>query len=332
MKNHLHCFICRGAISLLLCLSFFTNAFSQHLILGNEDFKVEAGLNFGPTTFLGDLGGNAGYGTKGLKDVNLPVTKMMKGVFITAYPNNWLGFRFGAEYTYLEGADSLIHTNGINELYRKERNLDFRSDVWEAYGAIELFPIMLMKHNDPDYTPRFRPYFFAGVGVFHFDPMGSLTENGITTWYHLQPLHTEGEGFPEYPDRKNYALTQINIPMGGGLKYFASDRMNISLEVLYRKTFTDYIDDVSTTYIDPSLFDKYLSPANAAIAKQIYDKIPSSQISGYSRFAPGEQRGNPNNTDAYFSILLKFGFRLGTIYESSFSDRQKNQMRCPGRF
>ena len=70
MKNHLHCFICRGAISLLLCLSFFTNAFSQHLILGNEDFKVEAGLNFGPTTFLGDLGGNAGYGTKGLKDVN----------------------------------------------------------------------------------------------------------------------------------------------------------------------------------------------------------------------------------------------------------------------
>ncbi len=333
MKNLLHCFIFKGIFFLLLCFGFYTKTFSQHLILGNEDFKVEAGLNFGPTTFLGDLGGNAGYGTKGLKDVNLPVTKLMKGVFITAYPNNWLGFRFAAQYTYLEGADSLIHSHGINELYRKERNLDFRSDVWEAYGAIEVFPIMLMKKNsDDDYSPRLRPYIFAGIGIFHFDPMGSLMDqNGKTSWYHLQPLHTEGEGFSEFPNRKNYALTQVNIPMGGGLKYFASDRVNFSLELLYRQTFTDYIDDVSTDYINAELFDKHLSQ-NAAIAKQIYDKTFSVLVPGASRFAPGDQRGNPKNTDAYFSVLLKFGFRLGGIYENSFNRRAANQLKCPGRF
>jgi hypothetical protein len=333
MKNRLHCFVCGGLISLLLCTGFSNKIYAQHLIIGNDNFTVEAGLNFGPTFFLGDLGGHHGYGTTFLKDLNLPLTTLQKGAFISIYPNDWLGFRLSAEETYVEGADDQITTDGINELYRKERNLDFKSNIEEAYAAIEIFPLMLLKSNsDNDYQPKLRPYGFIGVGVFHFNPMGSLTQNGVTTWYALQPLHTEGEGFAEYPDRKVYSLTQANIPMGGGLKYFVSDRMNLSIEVLYRKTFTDYIDDVSTTYIDPNLFDKYLSPQNAAIARQIYDKTFSVLVPGASRFAPGDQRGDPKNTDAYFSFLLKFGVRLGSMYGDSYSKREINQTRCPARF
>lgn len=333
MKNRLHCLLRRGIISLLLFLGFLIQTYAQHIVVGNDNFKVEAGLNFGPTFFLGDLGGHHGYGTTFLKDLNLPATKLMKGIFATAYPNDWLGIRVAAEYTYLEGRDNYITSDGINELYRKQRNLDFKSDVWEAYAALEIFPLMLLNENsEEEYTPKLRPYVFAGVGVFHFNPMGSLTTNGVTNWYYLQPLHTEGEGFSEYPDRKEYNLTQMNIPLGFGLKYFTSDRTTVSLEVLYRKTFTDYIDDVSTSYIDPNLFDKYLTPQNAAIARQIFDKTANVFVQGSARSSPGDQRGDPKDMDAYFSILLKFGIRLGNLDGSDFTRSQREQSKCPARF
>ncbi len=179
---------------------------------------------------------------------------------------------------------------------------------------------------------RLRPYGVLGVGVFHFNPQGSLTDaNGNTTWYYLKPLHTEGEGFAEYPQRKNYSLTQVNIPMGFGAKYYVSDRVSLSMEVLYRKTFTDYIDDVSTTYIDPSLFDKYLTPQNAAIARQISDKVYAIVNPGLARNEPGTQRGDPKQDDAYFNVFMKFAVRIGSIL-STYDRRVANHTRCPARF
>lgn len=333
MKKRLHAF--RPAYFILVTLSLFlsANSFSQSLIFGNEKTKVEVGINIGPSFFLGDLGGTRGKGTGFIKDVNLSLTKIMKGAFLDVYPNDWLGIRVAAELGELEGNDGIIDTKGVNELWRKQRNLDFRTNLSEAYIATEIFPLMLLNSGEESYKPRLRPYGVIGVGVFHFNPQGSLTDaNGVTTWYYLQPLHTEGEGFAEYPDRKNYALTQVNIPMGFGAKYFVSDRVTLSLEVLHRKTFTDYIDDVSTTYIDPNLFDKYLSPQNAIIARQISDKVYGIVTPTVTRYAPGTQRGDASQNDAYFSVFLKVGVRLGTIFDNIYNRRVANHMRCPSRF
>ncbi|MEP6712524.1 MAG: hypothetical protein ABJA37_08920 [Ferruginibacter sp.] len=305
----------------------FTKSFSQHFIFGGDKIKAEAGLNFGPTFFLGDLGGHRGKGTTFVKDVNIPLTKLMKGAFISIYPNDWLGFRIAAQYTYVEGRDDIINTKGVDELWRKQRNLDFKSNMWEAYGAIEIFPTMLFRKYD-DYDPRVKPYGFIGVGVFHFDPQGSLSDaNGTKTWYKLHPLKTEGEGFPQYPNRKPYSLTQLNIPLGGGLKIALSDRVNTAVELLYRKTFTDYIDDVSTTVIDPNDFYLNLSPADAAIASKIHDKTKGIVTPGVNRYPPGTQRGNPKNYDAYFSFVLKIGVQLG--YNNSSERNTARQTRCP---
>ena len=333
MKNLLRCFTRMGLLILLFTLYVFSTANAQHFILGNEKIKIEAGLNFGPTFFLGDLGGNRGKGTTFIKDVNLEVTKVMKGAFITIYPAEWLGFRVAAQYTYLEGRDVLINTKGEDELYRKQRNLDFKTNMFEAYAALEVFPLKLLYLNNEDYNPRYRPYGFIGVGMFKYNPKGSITDaNGNVTWHELHPLRTEGQGFAEYPDRKPYSLTQLNIPLGCGIKYMVSDRVNVSTELLYRKTFTDYIDDLSKDYIDPKYFDKYLSAADAVIAKQIADKAFTSYVPGSPRFTPGYQRGNPRNMDSYFSFVLKLGVRLGDIYESAFDRNSANQMRCPARF
>src|SRR6187551_896389 len=93
-----------GKITLLtfLCLTLVTTSYSQHLSFGKEKVKMEIGLNFGPTFFLGDLGGHQGKGTHFLKDLNLPLTKFMKGAFVAFYPNDWLGLRIAGQYTYVE--------------------------------------------------------------------------------------------------------------------------------------------------------------------------------------------------------------------------------------
>jgi hypothetical protein len=329
MKTRLQNGVGKCLMLLLLCISFEITSFSQAFIFGKGDAKVEAGFNFGPSFFLGDLGGNRGKGTYFLKDLNLGLTKMMKGAFITFYPNRWFGMRLAADYTYLEGRDNIINTNGINELWRKQRNLDFRTNVIEGYGAIEVFPTLFFYRNS-EFEPRLRPYGLVGLGIFHFNPQGSLTDaNGNKTWYYLHPLRLEGEGMAEYPYSKPYSLTQMNVPMGAGLKYYFSDRMNVSMEVLYRKTFTDYIDDVSKYYIDPRNFIKYLSAQDAALATKLYDKTDPIIFPGMTQWPAGTQRGDLKRYDAYFSVLFKIGIRLGPIESSSFAKRAIRQTRCP---
>jgi hypothetical protein len=324
MKPFLHKSVVKYSTLLLFCFTIISNSYSQSLNFGKK-IKWEVGVNFGPSFFLGDLGGNSGKGTNNLKDVNLEFTKLMKGAFVTMYPKNWFGIRLAANATYLEGSDDIINTTGINELHRKQRNLDFKSTVLEGYIAVELFPTMLF-YRDPENQPKLRPYVFAGVGLFHFNPKGSLTDAaGNKTWHELQPLRTEGQGMAEYPDSKPYKLTQVNIPLGVGLKFYASERINLSSEVLYRKTFTDYLDDVSQKYIDKNDYSKYLSAEDAALATKLSDKTIGIIYPGMTRFPANTQRGDPKNLDTYFSLVLKFGVQLGELR----SDNVRRQTRCP---
>jgi hypothetical protein len=306
--------------SLAILLAFYTPSFSQ-LSAGNY---FEAGVTVGPMVFLGDLGGHSGIGTPFLKDYNMNATKLSYGVYLAAHPNELLGFRLSLNFGKVEGDDNFIKAKGGEEEFRLARNLDFKSNITEGTFMAELYPTVLFEDQPTEVTGRLRPYGLIGVGVFHFNPMGEYIDPNTsqTTWVYLQPLHTEGEGFPEYPNRKNYALTQLNIPMGAGLKYYFSDKVNLSFEVIYRKTFTDYIDDVSTTYIDPSLFYKYLPAGTAQIAAAMANKSPLQGIPG-SNFNPGDKRGDPTQDDAYFTFGFKLGIRLGSDHTYD------NSTRCP---
>lgn len=327
MKAILHNYMRKHMLLLLICFITFNKSNSQSYLFG-EKTKWEIGVSFGPSFFLGDLGGNSGKGTNNIKDINLEFTKMMKGVFITMYPKSWVGVRLAADITYLQGSDDIITTTGINELWRKQRNLDFKTTILEGYVAVEIFPTMML--NISELEPKLRPYVMAGIGVFHFNPQGSLTnESGDKTWHYLQPLRLEGQGMAEYPQSKPYKLTQINIPIGAGLKFYASERLNLSAEVLYRKTFTDYIDDVSATYIDANDYSKYLSAQDADIAYKLSDKSIGIIYPGMTRYPANTQRGDTKDGDTYFSITLKIGVRLGQIYQSSLAKRAARQVTCP---
>ena len=311
-------------------ITIFTKSVSAQLIhFGNENLNAEVGINFGPTFFLGDLGVDANTITSFAKTINDPIKKFMKGGYISIHPKEWLGVRLAMEYTFVEGDDKNSVTIGTTKNYRKERNLDFRSNIWEAYTAVEFFPLMYLKRNDVEYAPRLRPYVFAGIGLYHFNPQGSLTDqNGNKTWHDLHPLHTEGQGFPEYPKRKTYSLTQINIPFGAGVKYKLTEKVNLGLELLYRKTFTDYIDDISTTYVSPALFAKNLPASDAYLAMRLNDKSPTTA----GRTSSVIKRGNPNQNDTYFSLALKLGIKLANHFDSDEARSASRGVKCPARF
>jgi hypothetical protein len=329
MKPGLPNFVGKILLLLFSCTLFFTKSYSQAFIFGNEKIKFEAGVCFGPSFFLGDLGGNTGKGTNFLKDWNYETLTLSKGAYLTIYPVKWAGLRFQATMLDLKGDDALINTLGTDELWRKQRNLDFRTKVLEANLGAEIYPTMLF-NTDPENEPRLRPYGVLSGGMFHFNPQGSLTDaNGNKTWYYLHPLRTEGEGFSEYPESKPYNLTQFNLLYGGGLKYYVSDRVNVGMEVVYRKTFTDYIDDVSQKYVDYRYFPKYLPSSQASLAAKLADKAVGIIYPGMTRYPAGNQRGDLKDADSYFTAVLKIGFRLGPIYESSFARRAARQTRCP---
>ncbi len=322
MKQSLHSMLRKCLFLLVVTLSLHFSSYSQ------DDLKntTEAGITVGPMVFLGDLGGHMGKGTTFIKDYNMSTTKLAFGAYFTAYPAPWLGFRFSLNYGSIEGADNTIKKGGGgDEQTRLARNLDFRSKIIEGTVMAEIYPTVLLEDEPDDVTGRLRPYAVIGLGAFHFNPQGSYhSPNGDTYWVDLKPLHTEGEGFAEYPDRKNYSLTQLNIPMGVGIKYFFSEDVNVSFEIIHRKTFTDYIDDVSTKYVDPSLFYAHLSPQQAVIADAMANKstLRNTPNSGYQ---PGNKRGDPSQKDAYFTAGFKIGFRIGGGSEQ----RWRNSTHCP---
>ncbi len=290
------------------------------------DGKIEVGLNIGPSFFLGDLGGNRGQGKTFVKDVNFPLTKLMKGLYVNFYPAEWVGFRLAVNVGKLEGFDSVIDNKGTDERFRLQRNLGFRSNLAEAYLAAEIYPTVMLEQYD-GLLHKIRPYGVAGLGIYHFNPKGEYIEpNGSIKWVELQPLHLEGQGFAEYPDRKEYSLTQMNIIMGGGFKYYIKENMYVGFEIIHRKTFTDYIDDVSKEYINPNLFDQYLTAQQATYAKQLEyrEKFRNPSI---NRPYINQQRGDPVQNDAYFSGMIRLGWRINGA--NSPNGRARRQLKCP---
>ncbi|HWR33293.1 MAG TPA: hypothetical protein VN451_07205 [Chitinophagaceae bacterium] len=306
-------------LSVLICLLtlFSITSRSQSISTGNG--KLELGLGIGPMFFLGDLGGTAGVGKTFIKDLNLPVTKLSKGIYLNFYPAEWVGLRIAGNLGYVEGADAEAPAKGGAEEDRKYRNLSFQSKINEVYGAIEFYPTVFFEKYE-GLQHKLRPYVIGGVGMYHFNPETKDVDGSLVK---LAPLHLEGQGFSQYPDSKPYELTQKNILLGFGFKYYLKENLYVGFEILHRKLFTDYVDDVSHDYyIDPIHFDSNLPAADAAMARRLFYRgiytFPATRP--YEEFA---ERGDPKENDAYFSSILRFGWRLGK------TDAKNKQLKCP---
>ena len=265
------------------------------------NFVLEGGCSGGIINSLTDLGGRKGNGKTFLKDLNWSVSRPAFSVFLVGLLKDILGFRIeftsGKIYSY----DSLLKRPQGDPSQRYGRNLGFRSPVREIQFTTEFYPFSF-KRSEADKISFWSTYVIAGIGYYWFNPQAIL--NGA--WYDLKPLRLEGQGFPEYSKHKTYQLKQFNIPVGFGIKYEISACLNTRFEILHRLLFTDYLDDVSTVYIDPALFDKYLSPAQAQLAKQLYCRIRN--LPPGANIQEGTARGDYKHNDAFFSVQLKISW------------------------
>lgn len=236
----------------------------------------------GTSTFLGDLGGKYSFGTNDFTDLDILTTRYSLGTGFRFMPMNRFGIRVGAYYARVSGDDK--YTTNVP---RNTRNLSFFSPIFEANATLELHV-----------GPSRRGYFFAGVGMFKFNPKAKV---GSTT-YALRELGTEGQYF--MAGRSPYKTTAIAIPFGAGYKLWQNNVGGFfAVELWLRKTNTDYIDDVSTTYVDKTA----LAASNGSTAVALSDRsLPG--ILGFSD--PGEIRGDPTHKDNYTFIQFTYNHPL----------------------
>ncbi len=303
----------RGLAGLLLLIGLClhtSNSRSQAL---------EVGIDAGITGFLGDLGGANYIGRPFLFDLETSLTKPAGSLHFRYYLGGLFAVKGSLTYTGVAGNDSLIQPTAdfSPEWYRWYRNLSFQSTVLEGALTGELN----FKRFEPG-SKRYRiaPYVLAGIGVMHFNPKTSYNGNLVE----LQPLHTEGQGFDSL-NVKPYSLTQPVFPVGIGLRYNISENLLFGFELRNYFTLTDYMDDVSSSYVAPDQFYKYFSDPNVAslayeLSRRSEEKDPE-ELNGYVT-APGQQRGDANK-DQYFTMQVSLSYLLfsNSMSSSGFGKR-----------
>lgn len=272
------------------------------------------GITFGVSDLWGDVG------TQGIIDHYANERYYQKPHFMgglmmryTAHPV--LGIRFNVNYGTLYATDewnvtaAKKATSIEDDAYQRYlRNQDVRANVWE--GAI-MFELLPMRFNPESKIAQkaMQPYLMAGVGGFHFRPQTSLIHpvTGRKEWVWIKDLWLEGEGVEGTPGLIS-SLWQVCVPVGAGIRWDIGDNMGLGFEYMYRFTTTDRLDGVSTVYLTPDFYDRYRSPEEAEIAKQVYDK--SWAVEPTVTNEPYSPRGNPEVLDGYSTFSITFIYKF----------------------
>jgi Domain of unknown function (DUF6089) len=276
------------SLVLLIVVPYFS--FSQNLRA-----DVFAGL----ATYQGDLQG---------KRLTFDQSRLAVGLGASYSISEKFATRIGFTYGVLEGDDKKnTVAKGI-----EFRNLRFATKITELHIGLEY---NFFKLEGKSLTP----YVFAGVAIFHFNP---YTKDTSGNKFFLKPLSTEGQGLAAYPSKKPYNLTQLSLPFGGGIKFRLSDDIQIALEVGLRKTFTDYLDDVSDNYVDAATLLAAKGPKAVELAYR------GNEFAGAPAYpTDGTQRGSVKTKDWYYFSLAKVS---KTLYgKNGRAANGSKKMGCP---
>ncbi len=254
--------------------------------------SAEVGVFLGGSYYIGEINPTAHLNQ---------FTKPAGGFVFRYNMNSRLSARLNFLAGRIEGHDSFSSSEAA-----LQRNLNFKSPINELSLQLEF--------NFFDYAignekRKFSPYLFLGIAGFKFNPQGQLA-NGA--WVALQPLGTEGQGLDGGASKKKYKLIQLSIPFGVGAKVHLSKNIGISFEWGMRKTFTDYLDDVSKKYYDPTVLAATRGGTAAVLSDPSIGTDP-----GYSN--TGRQRGNPTNKDWYSFVGIALTIKL-----------KEKRETCPG--
>ena len=280
-----------------------TLLFSQSSRWKRTRYELIAGV--GATSFMGDLGGGD-EASHFVSDFNFTSQRPLLSAGLRYKVLEPLAVKGAVSYGWVSGSDEKS-----KNIYRLNRNLSFRSPIVELAGQVEYS--IIKEPVSHRYSLRRRKkfslqslqvntYLFAGIAGFWFNPK-SLDDGpgGTGKWVALQPLGTEGQGLME--GREKYSRIQLAIPLGIGIKYNLTRQISLGVEFGARYTFTDYIDDVSTTYID----NKWLASKDPLAARMADKSDPLVLING-----AGDQRGEAKYNDFYMFSLVTVAYKLQT--------------------
>ncbi len=267
----------------IIAIIFSTAAMAQL----NNGFvhQGDFGITAGAAHYFGDINTRAGF--------NRP--KPALGIFFRKQFGSYVGARVSAHYAQLGYSDRYSK----NE-YQRSRNLSFNTNIWEVaiHGD---FNFLKFLPNDTRYY--FTPYITIGIGAFTYDPYAYISDKKEF----LRPLGTEGQNV-SYLGRKPYSTMSLCVPFGAGLKYNLTEKVNILFEVNHRYTFTDYLDDVSTTYAGAANFPTTGSGPTARLLQDRSYEVDPNNIIGVQ----GRQRGWSKQKDQYIIVELGVSFNINT--------------------
>lgn len=259
--------------------------------------RTEVGLFGGTSFYLGDLN------PKGVFKFSQPAF----GIF-ARYNLNWHWAVKGSVNIGWIKADDAMSSDPA----QISRNLSFKSVVADFSATLEL---NFLRFRPGDTKTPFTPYMFGGICLFKFNPKGTIQDStyifsdGVARFvqggtYALQPLGTEGQNTPDN-QLKKYSLTQVGIPFGIGFKMNLTERLLIGLEWGMRKTFTDYLDDVSGNYADPVKLAAQYGAVSAAFSDRTIPDPDEPVVSNI-----GRQRGNPKTKDWYSFAGITISYNI----------------------
>jgi hypothetical protein len=276
---------------------------------------IPASLSAQPYVEVGLFGGVANYYGDMTHDyVVINESHPAYGGFVKYNFDWWKSIKFNIYSGTISAADKNSDRANLNV-----RNLSFTSDVTEAAVTFEY---NIGGYRPVEFKKRIAPYVYAGLAGFHYNPKAFYEGE----WYDLQPLGTEGQGMLIWPYREKYRLYEVAIPFGMGVKFAMTERWNLGLEYGARWTFTDYLDDVSRTYVDRNL----LIEANGIDAYNLSNRSGEYLLADPLPFDNNSWRGDPTNNDWYMWFGVTLSRNLIKGLEEGFRTNTKGSLGCPG--
>jgi hypothetical protein len=288
---------------------------SRSQVIDGQKILFYTGFSMGTSYYNGDL--NPNY----FPQVNFALTEPYISVFVAHYFNRFITARLNLYYAWVKGDDSYSDPDfpgTDNGYWRYNRNLRFRSSIAEVSATAE---INLIPETDAlgIVHRKYVPYLLVGIGAFHFNPEAPYfpgTTNSTLrpgNYVALEPLGTEGQGTPEYPDRTYYSRIAGCFPLGSGVKYNIDKQVTVALEFGIRLTTTDYLDDVSTTYVNPAYLTQLYGAGTQQAIESVY--FANRNINGVNpeQSLPGQQRGDPSHLDHYVFSGISLVYRIPGI-------------------
>ena len=308
-----------------------------------SQYKVDYGLRLGAANYLGDIGGKSMSRRDFVADMHIPSTRWAVGGFYRKRRSKKIAWSGTFDYIRIQDRDDLT-----TYFPRRARNLRFKNDMLElsARGEFTLYYDSDLT-NQGYFSPDMKIYVFAGLAGLYTNPKGYINEyaadyivrkqGGSTSdyygnWYSLRKWKTEGQLSPYLP------LT-FAVPTGIGMYFTYMKKWRVGWEYSWRMTFTDYLDDISTTYPTQEKINESAG-AEADIAtgyvlysydeslfqygRSIEEGIPATNF-----YTSGSPRGNSLNNDNYMTFQFYVSKILKT--KSNFYKSKYNWMTTKGR-